>query len=1130
MKRFVSILLSICILLGAMPQICFAAAKSVDPNTAFAVLGDNVQSHNFKSVESGTNKEPDIGEKGGNKCWILSNRLGGDLLSYINFDIDDNYSHNQNSGDVYEIEIDYYDQDKGYFYLEYDSHYKPMKQAEITYLKNENMWKTAKYVLDDAFFGGRVDGGFDFRIVIKPWQSTVSISPGPVAIKEVRVKKIPDVHKIKTYASTDESGNSFEWFNKEKIVHNTLENVTDMSIEAEVTFSAIGTGGYKGFEVTKKMSFAPHEKKELDINIETDRCDLYDWIVSIKSKKPEMDIKSQRIQFAILKTDPNGIKNEHAYLSNHLERYNKDYPSAIDEGMDLIRKSNVIGIRGNGSWSHMEVSRGVYAWEGLAETIVAEKAREMGMEVLWQLNAGHNDLTKLWSNLIQTEDEYEMYGNFLEFFVDKVKDYTTDYEIANELDLPQYNTRGLSTEELTRMIHFATDIIKRKDPNARVHAWGFTGIKGANNWEMLNEAIELGALDDLDFISYHPYNNTEVVEVNGLSEAAQRYLDRVREVNPDAGLSITEVGNSITDSEVSYDEHNLGSNMTRMGVHFLSREVAEILVYYNFARKGIANRSAREDGFGMVRVPMTRASDDSGKAMTPYESYVSFTAMNYVMAQTTPDKVYDLDSNIKISSFDSKKFNGKVLSMNTVFTPEVISLKLDCDSVRLFDDYGNEKLVYGDEGVFTFSLDDRLLYAVGDFTSVEEADETVIGVKDAVIGAVLGDVLTISATGDKTKSYKLDIDVPVNCDVISVSDVENGAGNARVHLKEKRGEYMFVDVTLTDKATGKVMFGGQVKITMPVPITSELSIELLTDDNVDKWKGIFDVTNNSQSKAVQGYIMIKSPEVFASIKHIDVGIIPPGKTAQLNVDLPPLYRKGIYNVEYDVVTNEFDTRNFLAVKDLTVATGSNGKIKIDGKIEDDEWVKNSFMYADTMEQIGNITDWKGVSDLSFKAAVAYDEEHMYLCADVTDDIFYQDQQGKTTWQGDSIQVGVFYGEEGHTALGDRSTTFHELCIALTPNGPEIFRHLSQDNVYPSAPFEGADVSIVREGKKTLYEVKIPWKDLLLEGQQPQKGDRLGFAMLANDNDGGGRRGWIHYAGGIAPAKTTKLFTYLLLTK
>ena len=71
---------------------------------------------------------------------------------------------------------------------------------------------------------------------------------------------------------------------------------------------------------------------------------------------------------------------------------------------------------------------------------------------------------------------------------------------------------------------------------------------------------------------------------------------------------------------------------------------------------------------------------------------------------------------------------------------------------------------------------------------------------------------------------------------------------------------------------------------------------------------------------------------------------------------------------------------------------------------------------------------------------------------------------------------------------------------------------------------------MREGNKTVYEFKIPWTNLLMEGQQPKLGDKLGFSFLVNDNDGNGRRGWIEYASGIGESKNSALFTYLKLIK
>lgn len=174
--------------------------------------------------------------------------------------------------------------------------------------------------------------------------------------------------------------------------------------------------------------------------------------------------------------------------------------------------------------------------------------------------------------------------------------------------------------------------------------------------------------------------------------------------------------------------------------------------------------------------------------------------------------------------------------------------------------------------------------------------------------------------------------------------------------------------------------------------------------------------------------------------------------------------------------------------------------------------------------------WRGINDLSGKFVVEWDEENFYLMADITDDVQYNEWSGKDTWRGDSLQIGIYFGSQGYIVAGQGATTFHQLTIAQTPNGPEAYRHLSQDNSYEVGYYQNYECAITRKGNHTYYEFMIPWSSLLKPGDQPKEGNSLGFSAMVNDNDGTGRRGWLEYASGIGESKDTSLFTAIKLIR
>ena len=96
-----------------------------------------------------------------------------------------------------------------------------------------------------------------------------------------------------------------------------------------------------------KLSLQPKEKKAVDVNVETDYCDKYNYYVEIKSEKNNIDSHFQGYDFAILKTDPNKIKNEEYYYATHIQRgpWWSNYAQDLEKAVDVLDKSNIGGVR-----------------------------------------------------------------------------------------------------------------------------------------------------------------------------------------------------------------------------------------------------------------------------------------------------------------------------------------------------------------------------------------------------------------------------------------------------------------------------------------------------------------------------------------------------------------------------------------------------------------------------------------------------------------------------------------------------------------------------------------------------------------------------------------------------------------
>ena len=167
----------------------------------------------------------------------------------------------------------------------------------------------------------------------------------------------------------------------------------------------------------------------------------------------------------------------------------------------------------------------------------------------------------------------------------------------------------------------------------------------------------------------------------------------------------------------------------------------------------------------------------------------------------------------------------------------------------------------------------------------------------------------------------------------------------------------------------------------------------------------------------------------------------------------------------------------------------------------------------------------GASDLSGKATATYDEENIYFFIEVTDNQFVQKNTGSNIWDGDSIQIGL---ADQDTAS---SGSYNELTVALTPDGSQMYRHLSNNSELPTGLVEDKELVIVHEGNKIYYEIKIPWAQCLRDPSKVGPGYIPKFAFLINDDDGLGRNKYMEYSqvlGAIGTYKNVGYFSDMYL--
>lgn len=1118
---------------GILPDVCFTAvtkalgttennAVYAADNTAEVILdSENPKKSGFTVVEPGTNKEVQVSERGGEDCWVMD-KLQGNAKSTINFKLDRSMKSDLFDGSVYDIEVEYYDSGKGYFVLYYNNTDDYLEPNNIIDTSATNAWKTASFTLSDAVFNGKANGEYDFYLSIKAQQSqSQGISSESIGIRRVTVTRHSNVNKLYVKAEIEASGNTFSDYETEKVIKTTVQNLSGADAEAEITFRAVTDSGFVKEEIVKKVNIEKDQsyKTEIDFGA-VDFCDLY--YLEAETKMSDGTTFTQRpTMFAVVKTDPDG-KRGNLYVAAHLDRYSQE---AVPEAAEMISKANFIGVRESGS-------------EEVYQTVIpGMRANNLEyLPIVWCLPASavtSGGPTNWWAEVPHTATQYSAWREKVKSVVELFKDVTDRYEIWNEVNWPSFNRyvnehRG---EAFTETVRVAKEVIDEIDPGAKVAGFGLANFDihykdSANSGAVYyEEALEYGVTDYIDAVSVHPYIYQAPERQITILDSFEWYKDSmVSRGNPDAEIWNTEVGVTKADNFVGTDKRQGALNVRQQLLYHLG-DYSTISVIYCFERKGMIN-SDREDMFGMVG-PGYDNTKMYGTLFFPRDGYLMLAAYNYLIGDTKPDKEVKLENeDNRVYLFDSEKFGKKVMTMHNVNNVNsMISVDLGTDKVDFYDSKGNKTEIYGVNGCYTFDVDEAPVYVVGDFKDVKETKNSVVKESSVNVSAPYGEVFSLELEKQTEDELEFEVETP-ECAEFVATEAADGKVIAKVRNNAEIDEKYSVVVKL--KNSDKTVYKRTYNVTSAIPIEVTMNADPASDDYYT-WNGLVKIKNISSEKALTGHIEFKDSELTKNLKNTDIGLIPGGTTGLVEFNLGRILKKGIYPMEFDLLTDDGNRYSFSNTFDMSFAKYADKKPTIDGVLEDDEWNFGTAMVVDSKSSIKQITDWRGTKDLSVKSMVMWDEENMYYAAEVTDDVHVRAEAGNGQYKGDDIQIGIYYGSAGLVVIGQGSTSYHELGLAETTEGPQVWRWSSQDNSLPSGCLvDGTELKVTEKDGKTYYEAKLPWKLILKEGQHPQAGHQLSFNFIVNDNDGSGRRGWMEYTPGIGETKNTELFSVLKL--
>ncbi len=190
------------------------------------------------------------------------------------------------------------------------------------------------------------------------------------------------------------------------------------------------------------------------------------------------------------------------------------------------------------------------------------------------------------------------------------------------------------------------------------------------------------------------------------------------------------------------------------------------------------------------------------------------------------------------------------------------------------------------------------------------------------------------------------------------------------------------------------------------------------------------------------------------------------------------------------------------------------------------------VYRDTFKADGDLTDWKGIefiwvtpsngvidagttmpssdADLSFRFAVGYDDEALYVAVEVTDDHVVADScapglLSAPAWDDDAVEI--FLDGNNNRATDSRLADGSELRFggefSIVANGAAMSDYSGYPQSFGKLWSGATNYASVTNGTAScmIYEFRMTWAAMGLQSCPKA----IGFTLSVQDDDDGGRR-------------------------
>ncbi|MBP3360644.1 MAG: hypothetical protein J6N52_07315 [Clostridia bacterium] len=767
-----------------------------------------------------------------------------------------------------------------------------------------------------------------------------------------------------------------------------------------------------------------------------------------------------------------------------------------------------------------------------------ENVKAEVLRLLSEIDGINNN--RWWEHGKATMDSYGKYGMNFHTYWHGTQNLPVDngsgvysFSTRNEPDL-----KGTDVNEYYRSIEKAYKEMKQVDSRNILIEPALGGTEPAcMTWleNMYNADGQNGALTKtyFDAMDIHLYCKIIDGKLPGLVEGAPEMLlgkiDEVRELmarhgDADKPLLSTELGWS-TYTGKSYlrivDRETQRKYLLRGYMHCIAKDLKAVY-WYSGIDDGV-DETNLEHNLGVI--------DWFGVPKPAYYGWYILSnvlkdaqyvrAVPYISHPYYGYEFWDEGKNRCITSVWAANEEVKTMTFSTLDKNETELLMVGGDGT-------NQTIpVENGTGRVTISGMPGFIYSKGGI-KIHSADDT-FTLRDNTFAVKRGDTVTLCV--DRTSNGAgiagdLRLKLPEGWSVLSGTTVEKNASNIEVKLQVPLNtEEKIYDIKL------QVVSGGNIEASMMASVEVVQSLEIkITPYTAQKtapeeWF-VNIALENLTDEAMEVKIAKIETENFAvdQSKAFETIVLPPKESEQIQIPITKMPENNTVRLKVSIDAGGY-VKKIQRMFNFTASINDGKTPAVDGVISDGEWTSAIPIKVNRQDQAARIANWDGEDDLSFTVYNKWDEKNLYLAVDAKDNKHNPVSSGAEMWQGDSVQFALDVSRENGTG----GTVYHEIGISLSDNGFSAWRWTAPEKAQ-EGKLTSAKGEAVRTDGHTVYEIAIPWSDLMPNRSAPSAGDILGFSILLNDNDGSGRRGWAEYAGGIGSSKNTNQFADLIFIK